>query len=92
MFRPYGSNLKVGTFNCRWLGDSNMQLTEPFAPRAEAHQFVRGQYVVIHRRFDTDRLARNRDEAAMLHSMCRGDIDGVIDALRALGVEIVRLH
>jgi hypothetical protein len=71
-----------------------MQLTESFAPRAEARQFVRGPYVVSYRKLETDRLARNRDIAAMamLHSMCRGDIDGVIDALMGLGVEVVRQH
>ena len=73
-------------------GALNMRLTESSAPRAEVRQVVGGQYVVSYGRIETDRLARNRDMAAMLHSMLRGDIDGVIDALRALGVEVVRLH
>ncbi len=51
-----------------------------------------GRNVVTYRARKPKRVARNRAVADMLSSMRRGDVDGVIDALRALGVDVVPLH
>jgi hypothetical protein len=51
-----------------------------------------GRYVVTYHARKPKRLTHNRVVADMLSSMRRGDVDSVIDVLRALGVDIVLLH
>ena len=66
--------------------------SSPAAVSERLRPLVDGRYIATDRGRKPDRLARRHGVAAMISSMRQGDVEGVVDALKTLGVDVTRLH